>query len=73
VTINRGRIYVELEQGRNVDVTGGLTDPVEAIDLLLAQERLRQIAERRAEMAEWAADCRDDALIMNQQHRGAKL
>ena len=73
MTINRGRIYVELEQGRNVDVTGGLTDPVEAIDLLLAQERLRQIAERRAEMAEWAADCRDDALIMNQQHRGAKL
>jgi hypothetical protein len=67
VTINRGRIYVELEQGRNVDITGGLTDPAAAIDLMMASERMRQIAERNARLREFAAECREDAI------RGARI
>jgi hypothetical protein len=62
VTINRGRIYVELEQGRNVDITGGLTDPAAAIDLMMAGEKLRQIAERNARLREFADECREDAI-----------
>jgi hypothetical protein len=73
VFTNLGRVYASVCDDKNIDITGALADPVAVIDLVLAQEKMRQIAERRAEMAEWAADCRDDALLMNQQHRGAKL
>jgi hypothetical protein len=67
VTINKGRIYVELEQGRNVDVTGGLADPAAAIDLMMASEKMRQIAERNAGLREFADECREDAI------RGARI
>lgn len=73
VTINRGRIYVELEQGRNVDITGGLADPEAAIDLMLAGEKMRQIAERQAQLREFAAECQDDALGMNERHAGVRI
>jgi hypothetical protein len=53
---------VELEQGRNVDITGGLTDPAAAIDLMMASEKMRQIAERNARLREFADECREDAI-----------
>lgn len=62
VTINRGRIYIEVEHGKHIDITGGLTDPAAAIDLLLAGERMRQIAERNTRLREFADECREDAI-----------
>jgi hypothetical protein len=73
VFTNLGRIYAEVEHGKSIDITGALTDPVEAIDLVLAQERLRQIAERTADNRAWAMQLRDEALGMNEQTRGVKL
>jgi len=71
--VNLGRVYAEVEHGKSIDITGALVDPVEAIDLLLAQERLRQIAERTADNRAWAMQLRDEALGMNEQTRGVKL
>ena len=62
VSVNRGRVYIEVEQGRHVDITGGLTDPAAAIDLMMASERMRQIAERNARLREFADECREDAI-----------
>ena len=71
--VNLGRVYAEVEHGKSIDITGALVDPVEAIDLVLAQERLRQIAERTADKRAWAMQLRDEALGMNEQTRGVKL
>ena len=73
VSVNKGRVYIEVADGKHIDCTDGLSDPAAAIDLMLAGERMRQIAERRAELSEWAAECRDDALGMNERHAGVKL
>lgn len=71
--VNLGRVYAEVEHGKSIDITGALTDPEAAIDVLLAGERMRQIADRQARLREFAAECQSDALGMNEQTRGAKI
>jgi len=62
VSVNKGRVFVELEHGKHIDITGGLTDPAAAIDLMMASEKMRQIAERNARLREFADECREDAI-----------
>jgi len=71
--VNLGRVYAEVEHGKSIDITGALTDPEAAIDVLLAGEKMRQIAERAADNRAWAMQLRDEALGMNEQTRGVKL
>jgi len=73
VSINRGRVYIEVADGKHIDCTDGLTDPAAAIDLMLAGERMRRIAERQARLREFAAECQGAALGMNEQCRGVQL
>ena len=62
VTINRGRVYIEVADGKHIDCTDGLTDPAAAIDLMMASEKMRQIAERNARLREFADEFREDAI-----------
>jgi hypothetical protein len=62
VSVNRGRVYIEVADGKHIDVTGGLTDPAAAIDLMMAEEKMRQIWERTQRLREFAAECREDAI-----------
>lgn len=66
---NKGRVYVGLESGKCLDVTGGLVDPVAAADTMLAEERLKQIAEARAEQQAMAREFQREALYQNEESR----
>jgi hypothetical protein len=62
VFANLGRVYASVEHGKHIDITGALSDPAAAIDLLLAGERMRRIAERQAQIRAFADECREDAI-----------
>ena len=62
VFTNLGRVYASVEHGKHIDITGALADPAAAIDILLAGEKMRQIAERNARLREFADECREDAI-----------
>jgi hypothetical protein len=73
VTVNRGRVYAQVDHGKHIDITGALSDPAAAIDLLLAEERLRQISEQAAERRALAVKIQGEILDENARHEGARL
>lgn len=73
VSINRGRVFVELENGRRIDVTGGLADPMEVIDQLMAGERTRQMALEAAGRKRMADELRKEIIDENARWEGWRI
>jgi hypothetical protein len=67
LSVNLGRVYAEVDDDKWIDITGALVNPEAAIDVLLADYKMRQIAERNARLREFADECREDAI------RGARI